>query len=140
MKKHPTNKEKKRLMALAEQLDYLFYTSNHDRGFLFNKEDKDGIMAEVRLVDEYQQLTIAIYPLFWTKNAQEQRSALLHEYCHTLSAPMNDLLTDFADDKHVTIHQRKNAWEKVTSRITQLLDAQLRDMNKYAKVAYQKYK
>lgn len=137
--KHPTKKEKDRLYALMEQLDYLFSINNFDRSITFKKTDHKGVAADISIDIPYQCITINIYPTFWTHTRKEQREFILHEYCHTVSRPLNDVACDLMDGKLITKIQRKDAWEEVTSRTAQLLDAQLRGRNKYAKIAYEKY-
>ena len=122
-----------------EQLDYLFSVNNFDRSIIFKKEDKEDVSADISIDIPYQRLTVNIYPVFWTHSRKEQREMILHEYCHTVSRPLNDVACDLQDGKLITKTQRKEAWEEVTSRTAQLLDAQLRGRNKYARVAYEKY-
>lgn len=136
---HPTKSEDKRLRALMEQLDYLFSVNNFDRHLIYKKEDNGDVAADISIEIPYQRITISIYPCFWTHTKEEQREFILHEYCHTISRPLNDIACDLLDGKLITKDQRKDAWEEVTSRTAQLLDAQLRGRNKYARIAYAKY-
>src|SRR3990167_7601545 len=137
--KHPTKKEEKRLMAFTDQMEFLFAVNNFDRSFTWEKTDKEGIAAEVTISIPYQTFNIAFYPLFWTQTLKEQREILLHEFCHSLIVPIQNVASDLFEGRFRTEKERKDAVEESTSRITQLLDALLRRKSLYARKAYEKY-
>ena len=140
--KHPTKQEEKKLFTLMEQLDYLFSVNNFDRHIAFKeKENPENaeVAADITIEIAYQRISIRIYPCFWEHTRKEQREFLLHEYCHTIPHPLNVLACDLREGKMVSMEQRRDALEEVTSRIALLLDAQLRSRNKYARIAYEKY-
>jgi len=136
---HPTPKERKRLAVLMEQLDWLFGVSSYERHLLFKKKDKDGAMAEITIDASYERIVMNIYPMFWEESREEQRAALLHEYCHHVAYPLQLAASLLYKGELVTPNDQEAAVEKTTSRICHLLDAQLRGRNKFARIAYKKY-
>lgn len=140
MSKHPTKREEARLMALTDQLEYLFAVNNYDRSFVWKQQDTPELVgADVTISIPYQRITICVYPVFWTHTLREQREMILHEFCHTIIQPIQNVATDLFEGKFRTEKERIDAVEHATSRVAQLLDAQLRGKNRYARIAYEKY-
>lgn len=139
--KHPTKKEEKRLMDFTTQMEFLFAVNNFDRSFTYKKveSENDGSSLDVSVDIPYQRIHINVYPCFWNESLKEQRKQLLHEFCHTVIYPVQSVANDLFGGKFRTEKEIKDAVEQSTSRITELLHAQLIDRNKYAKVAYKKY-
>lgn len=128
-------------MDFTEQFEFLFAVNNYDRSFTYKKtesEDK-GASLDVSVDVPYQRIHINIYPCFWEQSLKEQRKQLLHEFCHTIIYPTQIVAEDLFDGEFRTKKEIKNAVEQSTSRITELLHAQLIGRNRYARVAYEKY-
>lgn len=137
--KHPTRVEEKRVFDLLEQLEYLFMVNGYSRSVSFKKTDVGVTAADVSIDRSYQRIHISIYPIFWEEDLQDQRKALLHEFCHTVTVPVQEVGEDLLKGKLRTSDELQKAVEETTSRVENLLDAQLRGRNRYARIAYKKY-
>lgn len=141
-KKHPTKAEQKRVTNLLEQLEFLFAVNNFERSLTFMKEEKEEgerLIADVSIDRLYQRILIRIYPSFWNEHIKFQRKALLHEFCHVIIQPIQSVALDLFNGKFRTMKELRDATEESTSKVENLLDAQLKGNNRYARIAYAKY-
>lgn len=129
----------KKIIELLEKFDWMFQTTYHDKKISIMKEDEDGKMAEIVYVQEYQQIEVRVYPLFFKHSKGEQRKALLHEMCHVINAPSKRISSELLEGKLITPEQIRMANEEATSKIENLLDRLLTGGLGYAKQAYKKY-
>ena len=129
----------KKIIDLVNGLQWLFNVNGFEREIIFEKENEKGKGAEIIYEENYQRLTIKIYPLFFEESLDFQRKIILHELCHCLTMPQKLLSCDLNDGLLVTINQIKTENERATSRIENILDGLLQGRLKYAKEAYEKY-
>ena len=132
-------KNEKKIMELLAQLDWLFGTAVMDRELLNIKEDEDHKMAEVTYEENYQRIIIRLYPCFHAKSLQEQRKAILHEFCHCITLPSKHAMLNLLDGKLITNDQIEFINEKETSRIENLLDRLLKGELQFASKAYNQF-
>lgn len=130
---------KKRVIELLEQFDWMFGVKNFDRRLIWVEKEEGDKMAEIFFVEDYQQIDISLYPLFLTKSLNEQRKALLHEFCHIITLPSKQALHDLINGKFVTEERSREINETATSKIENLLDKLLQGQLTYAQEAYKKY-
>jgi len=136
------NNNLKRITNFLEAMDWAFELNNFKRTLLnkeLQPEDCPDLTAEVVPDMTYKELTIRLYPNFWTLPLQDQRKALLHELVHTLIQDTKMIANDLLNAKFRSLEEIKNANEKATSSITHLLDNLLIGNLKYAKKAYKDY-
>jgi len=130
---------KQRVINFLTDIEWLFGIQNFDRKLTFKNEDDGGKEAEVNFDEEYQRITVKIYPCFWGESLADQRKALLHELCHSITLPSKVLFWDFIDGKATTKDHANDVNERATSQIENILDGLLRGRFKYAKRAYSEY-
>lgn len=142
MKTKPTKKDENRVLAILEQLDWMFGTQNYERILVFRKEaekDNDNCAAQITRFEDYYRLKIEIFPCFWEETLEDQRMMLLHEFCHTLIGPMVDLVDSARKGILITEEQTRHLNERTTSQMTSILDALLRGRKTFMKNAYKAY-
>jgi len=66
-------KNTRKIKDLLFDLDWMFGTAVFDRELLYVKEDEEGKIAQITVEEDYQRITIRLYPLFFTKDLVEQR-------------------------------------------------------------------
>jgi hypothetical protein len=130
---------KKRIRVFFEGMDWLFQIQNLNKKIEWMKEDDGEKCAEVIYNEDYQRITIKIYPCFFEEELEDQRKALLHELCHTITIPMHKLTIEFMQGKAVTEETVRHAHERATSQIENILDGLLQGKLYYGKEAYAKY-
>ena len=130
---------KKRIRKFFEGMDWLFQIQNLSKKIEWMKEEEDGKCAEVIYREDYQTITIKIYPCFFQEHPEDQRKALLHELCHVITIPMNKLTVEFMQGKAVTDETVRSIHERSTSQIENILDVLLQGRLCYAKKAYNDY-
>lgn len=131
------NKDTSKVCKFLDDIDWLFAIQNFDRNIVLKEKDEDNKCAEITFEEDYQRITVNIYPTFFKQTDKEQRKALLHELCHTITIPMNQLSIDFIRGKAVTEETFYSTMERATSQIENILDGLLRGRFKYASKAYQ---
>ena len=141
MKTSPTDKDKKRLFALLDELEWLFSVTNLQRSFSFVDRDLDDAPAnaDINVDPSYQRLHINIYPRFWKLDLEAQRLCILHEFCHTLTHPIFRIAMDLFEGRFHTQDSIHDATEEATSRVANMLDTQLNGHAKYSRDAYKTY-
>src|SRR3990167_119852 len=132
----------KRIHDFLGDLDFMFELNNFKRTLLDKEsqpEDCPDLTAEVVPDMTYKEIILKLYPNFWTLSLQDQRRALLHELVHTLIDDTETIANDLLNTKFHSSEEIKNANEKATSSITNLLDRLLTGNLRYAKRAYRDY-
>jgi len=133
----------KRLQDLLSQLDWFFSIKNFNRTLTLEKKDEERengtVGAEIFYDDEYQNIELSIYPIFFKKKLETQRKILLHEFIHTLTIPSRDQALDLLNGKLVTKKSILEENERLTSKIENLLDLLLTNQGTFIKDAYKDY-
>lgn len=130
----------KRILDLTDQLEFMFSLQNYDRViFLKKQEGKEGYTASIEVQEEYQRVTINIFPSFFEAPLNEQRQYLLHEFCHTISHPLLEVADNLRSGRLETPENVRIASEKTVSKTTEILHRLLRLKMGYARKAYAKY-
>lgn len=137
--KNKLEKKKLRIIKFLEDMQWLFQVQNYERKLNIKKEDEDDKSAEITFNEDYQRITIKIFPCFFEQTLEEQRKALLHEFCHTITIPMNKLLVEYIDGKSITQETARMVHERSTSQIENILDGLLRGRFSYARKAYKDF-
>lgn len=134
---------KKKVMSLLEQLDWMFSVQNFDRSVIFSKDDEylDDTPVHCRITyeEDYQRVAIEIFPTFFKMPLDEQRKTILHELIHTITIPLNKIAFALHAGNLYTPYQIKQSHERATSRMENIVDKLLRGNMKYAKKAYEDY-
>lgn len=130
---------KKRILDLLGQMDWLFGLNNFERELIFKKVDEDDKGAEIAFEENYQRVTINIYPAYFEEKVEYQRKILLHEFCHCITIPSKCLGYDLLDGELVTRGQIKQENERMTSKFENILDGLLQGKLRYASKAYKDY-
>lgn len=135
----PTKKEEKSLRSLLRDMQYLFGCQTYDRSVTIAKEAKQSYAAKIEIDEEYQRIRLTIYPCFWEATRDQQRGYIIHEFCHFLTDPLNQIAHNLLDGRLHSIQDRRDACEKSTSRIANLVVSILKDQESGAKKAFKKY-
>lgn len=87
-------KEKEKILKFIEAVDWLFDVNNYTKELCYEKEDKDKhggcVMAEITTDHTYRKICITFYPIFFTKDKEEQCQCIIHELTHTITEDMFD--------------------------------------------------
>jgi len=135
-----TNKQvRKKIMKLVDGFCNLFGLNLYEIVYFWMKEDEENITASVTLEEPYQRISINVYPQFFGLEPREQRKAILHEICHTITLPSKIQANDMLDGKLVTQKAITDMNERTTSIIENILDCLFLQRTGNAKEAYNKY-
>lgn len=137
--KHPTKKEEKKILDFLQQMQWMFGLQNYDRNIEFVKEAHKDRAASIEIDEEYQRIKIKTYPQFFEHTKKDQRVFLLHEFCHYLTDSISEVAYQLHIGNFETDKNRKDACEKSTSQIVNILDKFLTDKLSFAKKEYKKY-
>ncbi len=137
--KPKNQKTPRRVHDLLDQLQWLFGFNNFDRSIILEPKDGNNLAAEIAIEEDYQRVTIHLYPTFFEHSLNDQRLFLLHEMCHGLTHDMHDIADKLRAGKVVTPEAIRHANEKSTSRIQNILHGLLQGRMRYARDAYGKY-
>lgn len=133
-------KTKQRIREFFEDIRWLFQINNFQSCIEYPTEDSDDMAAEIVFRENYQTLTLKIYPCFFEERPEEQRKIILHELCHSITIPMNKLASEFLKgDVAVTEKTLYETMERSTSQIENILDGLLQGRMTYAKNAYKNF-
>ena len=105
--KKTNSKVKKKISKFLNDIAWFFQINNFDKVITYKKEDKDGLAAEFTFEEDYQRITLWIYPIFSTHPLKEQVKFLIHELCHSITAPSKKALYDFLDGRLITPNRIK---------------------------------
>lgn len=131
---HPTKRENKKISDFLKDMQYMFGLQNYDRSFVYEKQDYKERAAQVEVYEDYQRIKIYIYPVFFKHTLEEQRMFLLHELTHYLTDSINEVAYNLANGRFKTDDDRKDACEKSTSMVVNILDKFLAsNMDEYKK-------
>jgi hypothetical protein len=134
-----TKRDIARVLKFLEDIDWLFSLNNFDRVIKLPAEDDEDVVAEVNFDEKYQRINVRLYPCFFAHTLDEQRKALLHELCHSITIPSKVALHDALDGDLVTKKRANEINETTTSKIENILDGLLRGKLRYARNAYKNY-
>src|SRR3990167_10464390 len=135
MKKHST----KRVVEFLNAIDWFFDLNSYDKEVICKDVANGNVIAEITCDDVYRWVQVRLYPVFFTKTLEEQRKALLHEFCHSITLPSKDAMCELADGKLITPQRINSINETATSRIENMLDVLFRGRATYAPKAYADY-
>lgn len=143
MTKSKEDKNLKRVRKFVEDLRFMFDVSMYEINIFSKNEDEEKgdqiIEATIEVDEKYQTIHIDIYPIFFKRNLENQRKTLLHEMCHILNTPLQEIAESLLAGKLVTEDLISAASEKATSRMENIIDALLKNRLTYAKDAYKDY-
>lgn len=139
MKHEPKKSEAVKITNFLESMDWMFSTQYYEKNIILKKRKSGRAVLRIVYIVEYQQITIEIYPGFWELSLKEQRKALLHEMCHTITIPSKMAACDLLDGVFVPKERIVDINEEATSRIENILDRLLSNGLDYAKQAYADY-
>lgn len=128
-----------RIKKLVEALDSMFDLSSWDVKIEILKEDSNNVTASIECEEDYQRLTIKLYPFFFRQSLRTQRADLVHEYCHSVTRKVVSLLDDFKEGKFVTPQQIRYQSERATSQMANLVDSLLDGQYLSKRKAYREY-
>ena len=132
----------KRIIKFLEDIEWMFELNNWDRTLtevLVQPDEYPTLTAEVIPDMTYKDITIKLYPNFFTISLENQRKALLHELVHVVIQDTKMIADDLLHGKFHSQTEIKDANEKAVSTITYYLDYLLTGNLKYAKRAYKDY-
>lgn len=138
-RKNKVKRKKEKALKFLEDIQWLFQVQNYEKTIEIMKEDEDEKCAEVTFTEDYQRIKVKLYPCFFEQTAKEQRKALLHELCHTITIPMNRAFVEFMEGKAVTQETARVLHERATSQIENIIDGLLQGRFSYARKAYNNY-
>jgi len=138
MAKIPT-KLPKRIADLMSDMDWFFDLQHWDRSVDIKKEEYQNRICDVIITEEYNQVHMNIYPVFWGKSRKDQRAALLHEYVHTLLIRLQDQAMKPINGEFTNKAGVMEATEKATVSVTERLDRLLSGKSRFIGKAYQKF-
>lgn len=139
MSNKPTKKDKKRVDEFLGFIENFFQLKNYDSGTVYKKEDESNIAASIKIEEDYQRITLFLYPYFWKLSLDEQRSTLLHEGVHYLIQPIADIAQTLLNGQLKTSEDKRIAWERSVSSTTNIFDFLLRGERKWPFKEYQEY-
>ncbi|MFA6295517.1 MAG: hypothetical protein WC666_03805 [Candidatus Paceibacterota bacterium] len=131
-------KEQERIEKLLNNLGFMFNVHNFEKEIIHEQVD-NGSLADISYEENYQRLTLRVYPCFFKQTIDEQRKTILHELCHTITLPLRTSFHEFLDGKATTKEQIKFLNERETSILENLFDLLLKGELNYAKEAYKEY-
>lgn len=129
----------KKVTRFLDEIQWLFQINNFDRNLIIKKEEAGNLACEVTYEEDYQRITIRIFPCFFINSLQDQRKMILHELCHTITIPSKKIANDLLDGKLKTKDEIADINERATSQIENILDALLKGRSKYATQTYRNY-
>jgi hypothetical protein len=137
--KHPTKKEEKALQELLDSFDWFFGVKRLEREIVYKKEDEGMKSAEIKYEEDYQRITLYLYPCFWEGDLKERRKTILHEYCHIITIPSKVGMRELLDGKLITYDRIQEINERETSQIENVIDCLLQKHADYLSKSYKNY-
>ena len=114
----PTEKQKKNVTKfITKWRDILFLQEWDFKTSYHAQEDERGASASTRGKWIYRDGAIDIYPRFFEATLEEQSLVILHELCHFLTNPLDELALQASSGVVVTSEHREDIREMVTTQI-----------------------
>lgn len=139
--KNKKNKEK--ILKFVEAVDWLFDINNYTKEIEYAKTDEEkhwgDIMAQVITYTTYRKIVITIFPVFFTKDKEEQCKALIHELSHSITEDLFDCYNNMYRWSFVTTEEARHAREKTTEQVAYLLFELWSGRKKYFSEAIEEY-
>jgi len=129
----------KKITKFLNGIQWLFNINGFERNIVIKKEDYEERAAQICYEEDYQRITLTIYPKFFKETQEFQRKILLHELCHCLTLQSKVIACNLLDGELQTRENIKYENERLTSKIENILDGLLQGRLKYAKEAYAGY-
>ena len=140
-KTHKTPKTRA-IIKFLDEIDWMFELNNFEREIIlkeYQPENEPNLAAEVKTDTTYKEITISIYPHFFTLDKQQQRKALLHELVHTILSKNHVSALALLKGTLTTESELDEMNEQETTRITHFLDQLFIGNLRYARKAYLNY-
>jgi hypothetical protein len=131
-----------RIINFLDSIDWMFQLNQFDRNIVIKKEEhpeNNNVIADITCEENYQRVTVRVYPSFWKQSLKEQRKVLLHELCHSITLPSKNAMHNFLLGKLTTPDQIDGINETETSKIENIVDRLLQGDLRYARRAYEKF-
>lgn len=129
----------KKIQKFLDELQWMFAIQNFERYIETPDKDYEDYSATINYEEDYQRITIKLYPMFFKETLEAQRKALLHELCHTITVPMNTLIETLTSGKIVTQENARIVLERTNCQIENMMDMFLRNLGTHYKKAYAEY-
>lgn len=137
--KKPNKKIRKKVITLLETLRYTFGFQNYEWCVQWMKEDNENDTADIQIEEDYQRITIRIYPCFMDLPVNDQRKAIVHECSHFLVFPLHDLSHRLIHGQLQTKEHLRIAVERSTSQVENLVHDFLQESFSDSKKAYKEF-
>lgn len=118
------------------QLDWFFGLKGYERNLIFCEKDESSISASITTEENYQRITLKIYPCFFEETLEAQREIILHEYSHTILQTTKVLAYNLLEGNLETKKTIDYENERATSKIQHLLNSLLEGNSQYVVKAY----
>ena len=136
-------KQKEKILAFIEAVDWLFDVNNYTKNIVYEKEDCEKhwgfTMAQVTTNHTYRNIELQIYPIFFTKDKEEQCQCIIHELTHTITEDMFDCYQNMLKWSFVTEEEARHARERTTERVAYLLFYLWQGKKEYFRKAIEEY-
>lgn len=106
---------------LVKKLSLFFGVQNMDREIRYMNDDDGDIVSYIQYEEDYQRITLKIYPVFFEKTRSTQAKCLLHEFCHTITIPVQEAAINLLNGKFHSERDIRERSEKSTSQIENIL-------------------
>ena len=126
-------KTKKPFKTLKEVSDFggklrnTFYLRGWTINFSRHEGQTDSV-AECTPEEQYRRAELRFYPKFWQQPYDDQVEIIVHEMCHIITGVQNNLICALHDGQHVSVHQRREAFERETSWMSDIIVPFVKDL------------
>lgn len=114
-------KKEKYIFELIDKYRKIFQVENHEFDVVFADKKENMPLADIDHEQNYQRITIKIYPILMEKGLNDIRETLIHEFCHILTDPICNQAHNLFSGKFVTQEQIMYNNEMSTSMIANIL-------------------
>lgn len=136
-------KEKAKILKFIESVDWLFDLNNYTKEIEYRKTDEEknwwDVLAQVTTDTTYRKVYLEIFPVFFTKDKEEQCKTLIHELSHHITENLYDCYNNMHKWSFVTTEEARHAREKTTENVAYLLFELWRGNKKYFSEAIEEY-
>ena len=128
-----TRKDKAFVRELIDELKIIYSVDYHDFTVRWHKEDEEGMtFASITYEDDYQRITLNIFPHFFKQDAHSQLKTLIHEFNHTKTLTLKDKFIGFINGtKCTTAKQVQDMDEKLTCGFENIINALMTNQLSY---------